>query len=77
MALFDRSPTFLVNLPAYGGLLSVPLTGPRADVVGYTAPEPPPDKAVVDRTAAKFQAFYDGLPPEEQAVLAMLLHQTY
>ncbi len=77
MALFDAFHTFQVNLPTYGGLLAVPLTGPQGEVRGYSAPEPPPDKAVVDRTAAKFQAFYDALPPEEQAVMALLLHQTY
>jgi len=55
----------------------IPVTGPFGEVTGHgVAPVANLSQDVVDRTAASFQAFYDALPEDQQAVIATMIAQS-
>lgn len=57
--------------------LTFPVSAPQPDVRGFAVQDQPPPltQPAASRAAAKLQTLYDGMPPEEQVVIAALLTQ--
>lgn len=69
------SPAFSVKLD-HGTPLLFAVTGPSPEVVGHAFTVADiPTQDVIDRAAAHFQAFYDGLPLDERQVITIMLQQ--
>jgi hypothetical protein len=60
------------------GQLFIPVSGVPAEVTGFQEPlggQDPAEQELVDRVAGKLQAFYDGLPEDEQPVIDSIMSQ--
>jgi hypothetical protein len=62
--------------PGHGRLhIGIPLPIPHGEVQGYTMLHESTEDDAVARAAAKFQAFYDALAPDEQEIIELLVQR--